>query len=104
MVSKLNETISNSGPLHSTKIGPFLLFLADSRIYHVYSFLFLKFFFGLSSLLFLFPLRSPLSALRSHRSVVHQGHIIRELRTWGLPTLKASREIKNWYFTLKFLP
>jgi hypothetical protein len=68
------------GPIHPTEIGPIFYYFWQILKYSMYNpDYFFKSYFSLTSLLFLFPLRSPLSksplsALRSHRSVVqHEG-------------------------------
>jgi len=70
----------------------FLLLLADSGIFLIYSWLFLKYpNFSVPNLLFLFHLRSPLSALCSHTSLLPS--LSRDAPTLGQGNLILMNEI-----------
>ena len=80
----------------------FLLLLADFRKFHVYSWIFLETpNFSLTILLFLFPIcsplfKSPLSALRSHTSVVRQQSQCSLPHTDTLPPESRVVQPKTW--------
>jgi hypothetical protein len=85
--------------LHGNRSN-FLLFLADLRIFWVYSILFLKIsFFGMSNLLFLFPLRSPLSKslLSALRSPLYAHIQVSSVRTscWAQLSMTYNLEFKH---------